>query len=202
MNNLHWLIDDFDAIMFDLDGTLVDTMPLHYQAYAEVFRARGLHLKQADYDALVGPPAADVIGLFVVAAGGDRDAFEWTELHAEKKAVFEHRLTSTALTLLPAARLLDAATGRVPCALVSSGNRRGVGAIVAALNWTDRFAATISGDDVTHGKPHPEPYLLAAQALGVVPGRCAALEDTAAGLASARAAGMAAFDVTQPAFAA
>jgi HAD superfamily hydrolase (TIGR01509 family) len=195
---MKWLIDHFDALMFDLDGTLVDTMPLHYEAYAEVLRTRGLNLEWSDFSALVGPPAGEVIGLFVAAAGGNRNAFDAKQIHAEKKAAFERRLTRAELTLLPAANLLEAAAGKLPCALVSSGNRHGVDAIIAALGWGSRFAVTITGDDVTRGKPDPEPYRLAAKALGIAAGRCAALEDTEAGLASARAAGMIAFDVTLP----
>lgn len=189
------LIDDFDAIMFDLDGTLVDTMPLHYEAYAEVMRARGLHLSQTDYMALVGPPAGEVIGLFVAAAGGSQESIDIAALHREKKIAFERILTACRPTLLPAAAILDAARGAVRCALVSSGNRRGVTAILAAVDWSDRFEVIVTGDDVENGKPDPEPYRRAADALGIPPARCAALEDTSAGLASARDAGMTAFDV-------
>ena len=189
------LIDDFDAIMFDLDGTLVDTMPLHYEAYAEVMKARGLYLSQADYLALVGPPAGEVIGLFVAASGGDRTAVDVTALHGEKKIAFERILARRQPTRLPAAAILDAARGNVRCALVSSGNRRGVTAILAALGWSDRFEAIVTGDDVENGKPHPEPYRRAAEMLGVPPARCVALEDTPAGIASARDAGMTALDV-------
>lgn len=189
------LIAEFDAIMFDLDGTLVDTMPLHYEAYAEVMRAHGLHLRQADYMALAGPPASEAISLFVAAAGGDRSAVNAAALHGEKKVAFERILAVCRPRRLAAAAILDAARGSVRCALVSSGNRRGVTAILEAMGWSDRFNAIVTGDDVENGKPDPEPYRRAAEMLGVSPERCAALEDTPAGIASARGAGMTAFDI-------
>ena len=189
------LIDDFDAIMFDLDGTLVDTMPLHYEAYAEAMSARGLHLFQTDYLALVGPPAGEVISHFVKAAGGNPELVDVKALHNDKKAAFERILAVRPPERLRAAAVLDAANGKARCALVSSGNRRGVTAILTALGWSDRFKAIVTGDDVENGKPDPEPYLRAAQLLGVTPERCVALEDTAAGIASAQAAGMTAIDV-------
>lgn len=194
-------IEDWEALIFDLDGTLVDTMPLHYKAYSDVFRSLGLYLNWTDYVSLVGPPAREAIALFIKAAGGERLAIDPMRIHVEKKAAFERQLAEADIPLLPAAHLLEVANGRVPCALVSSGNRRGVDAIIAALGWEGRFAVTVSGDDVLRGKPDPEPYLLAAEALGVAPQKCAAFEDTPAGLKSARAAGMKAFDVTLPGFA-
>lgn len=189
------LIVEFDALMFDLDGTLVDTMPLHYAAYAEVMRTRGLHLREADYLTLVGPPAGEVIGLFVLAAGGDPALVDAVVLHSEKKVAFERMLAVRQPRRLAAAAILDAARGSVRCALVSSGNRRGVTAILASMGWSNCFDAIITGDDVDNGKPDPEPYCRAAETLGVLPERCAALEDTPAGIASARDAGMTAFDV-------
>lgn len=195
MISANQLTADFDAIMFDLDGTLVDTMPLHYQAYAEVMRTRGLHLSEADFIELVGPPAAEVIGRFITAAGGDPESVDAAALHDEKKVAFERMLSARRPVRLPAAAILEAVSGKVGCALVSSGNRRGVAAILATLGWSDRFRAIVTGDDVENGKPNPEPYLLAAEMMGVSPERCAALEDTEAGIASARQAGMTAYDV-------
>ena len=190
-------LDSCDALMFDLDGTLVDTMPLHYRAYSDVLRSHDLHLALDDYLALVGPPALEVIGRFVTAAGGCEDDLDAVNIHAEKKDAFDRLLSEGTLNPLPASRLLDIAVGRIRCALVSSGNRRGVHAILASLGWTERFEAVITGDDVERGKPNPEPYLRAANLLRVQPARCAAFEDTSAGLQSARSAGMLAIDVTR-----
>ena len=190
------LIERFDAIMFDLDGTLVDTMPLHYAAYAEVMDSRGLHLSRSAYMALIGPPAREALGLFVEASGGDRGAVDLAALHDEKKVTFERIIAAGRLAPLPAFDILMAAAGKVRCGLVSSGNKRGVSATLNALGWSKYFDTIVTGDDVMKGKPDPEPYRLAAELMKVSPARCVALEDAPAGLASARAAGMIAYDVT------
>ena len=165
-------ISRWDALLFDLDGTLVDTMPLHYRAYADVLAARGLSLSHADFLTEVGAPAREAIPRFVRAGGGrDCSAEEAAAIHADKKAAFAGVLATARLAPLRAAELLDAAGPDMPVALVSSGNRAGVTAILQAMGWADRFRLVVTGDDVTHGKPHPEPYLRAAPALGVPPAR-------------------------------
>ena len=185
----------YHAIMFDLDGTLVDTMPLHYRAYARVFSSRGWELDFAVFMNLIGPPAREVIPLFVRAAGGESDEKKVAQLHEEKKAVFHENLSKEIITVLPAAQFLNTIEPTQKIALVTSGNRQGAEAILSACGWENRFDVTVTGDDVTCGKPDPEPYLLAAQKLHLAPEKCLAFEDTADGLASARAAGMDVVDV-------
>lgn len=188
----------YDALLFDLDGTLVDTMPLHHRAYAEVFAARGAELTLADYMAAVGAPARQAIPVMLRSAGvSSTPPDEVLTIHRDKKTAFARILRSSTPSTLPASKLLQAVTGDKKLALVSSGNRDGVLAILAAMGWTGLFGAIISGDDVINGKPDPEPYLKAAATLGVAPARCLVLEDAEAGLASGRAAGMSVIDVTQ-----
>jgi HAD superfamily hydrolase (TIGR01509 family) len=189
---------DFDALLFDLDGTLVDTMPVHHRAYAEVFAARGVTLTLADYMSAIGGPAKEAIPHMLQAAGVQavgRD--DVSIIHERKKAVFDRMLRAMPPQPLPAATLLKASAGTKKLALVSSGNRNGVLAILDIMGWREVFGAIVTGDDVTKGKPHPEPYLSASTLLDVLPGRCLAFEDAEAGIMSARAAGMSVIDVTQ-----
>jgi len=192
-------LDPYDALLFDLDGTLVDTMPLHGLAYAAVFEGLGHSFTLDDYLANVGPPARVAIPAFALAAGmGTIDEAMIATIHGDKKLRFKEVLAREKAPALATAALLARHAGRKAMALVSSGNRDGVEAILRTMGWRDHFGAIVSGDDVTRGKPHPEPYLAAAALLGVAPERCLVFEDTEAGILSGTAAGMAVIDVTQP----
>jgi beta-phosphoglucomutase len=195
-------IGKFAALLFDLDGTLVDTMSLHYKSYAQVLAQRGLKLSETDFMANIGAPARKAIPSFLEAAGmRAASAADVAAIHAEKKRAFERFLAGDPPVPLAAAALLEAGRGRKKLALVSSGNREGVMALLSAMRWNNVFDVVISGDDVSRGKPDPEPYLAAAAALNVAPRDCLVLEDTEAGFASGRAAGMTVLDVSKlPAF--
>jgi HAD superfamily hydrolase (TIGR01509 family) len=191
-------IEQYDALLFDLDGTLVDTMPLHYQAYAEVLAQRGLRITEADFMSAIGEPARKAIPRFLKLAGIKTiAASEIASIHEEKKQVFMRSLKTARLIPLEAASLLMAAKGRRKIGLVSSGNRLGVIALINAMKWDRIFDVIISGDDVTKGKPDPEPYLAAAAFVGVGPKNCLVLEDTKSGLEAGAAAGMTVLDVTR-----
>ena len=187
------------AFIFDLDGTLVDSMPLHFRAYAAALNERGLVLSRERFAEIVGPPARDAIPLFLAAAGrAETSDAEVAAIHQRKKELFEDVLRQFDPERLPAADLFERVRGRFPCALVSSANRRGVSAILSRMRWDGAFAAVVTGDDVARGKPDPEPFAVAAAQIGVAPGDCLAFEDTADGLRSATDAGMRTVDVTDP----
>ncbi|MFE3837879.1 HAD family hydrolase [Pseudogemmobacter sonorensis] len=189
----------WQALCFDLDGTLVDTMALHGQAYGEVFADLGHPLGMAQYLAHIGPPARIAIRLYARAAGMGEIADQTVaEIHAAKKARFRAVLARDGAAGLPASALIARHAGRLPMAVVSSGNRDGVELILRHMGWREALAAVVSGDDTLRGKPAPDPYLLGAERLGVAPGRCLAFEDTETGIGSALAAGMAVVDVTRP----
>ncbi|MCA1653853.1 MAG: HAD family hydrolase [Sphingomicrobium sp.] len=189
-------IDEWGALLFDLDGTLVDTMPLHYRAYAEVFRGEGLNLSEAVFMDVIGAPARAAIPKMLDAIGAPpREAEAIVRLHEAKKQVFESILAAAPPHALSAARLLERWHGRKPCALVSSGNRSGVTAILVRMGWSGWFEAIVTGDEIERGKPAPDPFLRAAALLRVAPARCLVFEDTDDGLAAADAAGMARVDV-------
>lgn len=188
----------FDAWLCDLDGTLAATMSLHYRAYAAVFAQFGGTLTRADFDALVGPPARVTIPLFARAAGLDPDVIPTTDAqHRAKKAELDALVAAGEVEPLEAAALVLAAPHHIRIAVVTSGNRQGATAIIAAIGLKERVSFIVSGDDVTHGKPDPEPYVRAAEQLGIAPARCLVLEDHPDGIASAKAAGMTVIDVTE-----
>ena len=174
------------AVLWDMDGTLVDTEPFWIQARADLAAEYNVPWSEADAAFFVGKP------LPVSAA----------EMRSRGVALAEpeliNRLVHQVLDAIrdripwrPGAQELLArlAHARIPCALVTQAFRP-VAEFIAQSAGSGALLKVVAGDDVTHGKPHPEPYLTAAASLGIRPGDCIAIEDTDTGAASAVAAGM------------
>ena len=182
------------AAIFDFDGTLVDTMPLHYEAYRRAFaECAGAELSPEVFWSEIGGTAREVVPR-MLARVGQPDA-EVTDLHRRKQQILGDLICTTELRVLETAKLLPVLEPHLRLGLATSGSRPGVELMLERLGWTDYFAAVVTGEDVSQGKPAPEPFLLAAERLAVAPGRCVAFEDTDAGVLSARQAGMVVFDV-------
>lgn len=180
------------AVLWDMDGTLVDTEPYWAEAEFALVREHGGHWSTEHALALVG---SDLLasGRYIARHGG-------VDLPPERivDRLLDHVVTRVAQE--PAWRpgglrlLSQLKAAGVPCALVTMSYRRLARAVVDQLP-PESFEVVVTGDEVTHGKPHPEPYLLAARRLGVAPEACVAIEDSPTGLASAQAAGVTAFAV-------
>jgi HAD superfamily hydrolase (TIGR01509 family) len=176
------------ALLFDMDGLLVDTEGTWYVVESEVMAELGGPWDEQHQLALFGGPlehsARYMLGLV--------DRPDVSEAWVAEALVdgMVRQLGSGPIDWRPGARALLTAAfeAGVPCALVSSSLRRVVDAVLEVVGG-HHFAATVSGDDVERTKPHPDPYLLAADLLGVPASSCVALEDSAAGASSARAAG-------------
>ena len=175
-----------EAVLLDMDGTLVDTEGFWWEVEAEVFASLGHVLDESWRHVVVGGPMTRSAGFLIEATGADITVTELTELLNDG---FEARI-SHSLPLMPgAARLLaELAAHEVPTALVSASHRRIIDRILASLG-PQYFALTVAGDEVERTKPFPDPYLLAAAGLGAAPDRCAVIEDTATGVAAGEAAG-------------
>ncbi len=174
------------AVLWDMDGTLVDTEPFWIRAETELVAQHGGTWTQADAHALVGSDLLDSAAYIRRVGGVDMDPVDIVNAMMER--VIEQMADDPpwqpgALDLLAALR----AAG-VPCVLVTMSWRRLAGAVVDLLP-PGTFAHIVVGDEVSRGKPHPEPYLAAAQRLGVEPAACIAIEDSPTGAASAKAAG-------------
>jgi mannitol-1-/sugar-/sorbitol-6-/2-deoxyglucose-6-phosphatase len=177
---------DAGALLFDMDGLLVDSEPLWFQVEREFARARGGDWTEAQAAACVGRGLANTLRVmgesFAFATNAERDVAEIIDAFIARAGE---------LRLKPgAAELVAEAHGRIPIALASSSHRRLVDAILARFSLAARFGAVVSGDAVAHPKPAPDIFLLAAERLGVAPACCVVLEDSRAGVEAARAAGM------------
>ncbi|MEU3187771.1 HAD family phosphatase [Streptomyces sp. NPDC006923] len=174
------------AVLLDMDGTLVDTEGFWWDAEVEVFKDLGHVLDEAWRDVVVGGPMTRSAGFLIEATGA---VVTLAELTVRLNDKFEERI-GRGVPLMPGAtRLLtELAAHGVPTALVSASHRRIIDRVLASLG-PEYFALTVAGDEVPRTKPHPDPYLLAARGLGADPARCAVVEDTATGVAAAEAAG-------------
>jgi len=169
-----------------MDGTLVDTEPFWCRAEVELVAAHGGRWTEADALAVLGFDLLDSAAYLQRVGGVDMDAVDIVDLMMDK--VVEQMADRPPWQ--PGARelLAELHGAGVPCALVTMSWRRLAGAVVDLLP-PGTFAATVVGDEVARGKPHPDPYLAAARALGADPAACLAIEDSPTGIASARAAG-------------
>lgn len=177
---------DFRAYLFDLDGTVADTMPQHFVAWTDALKAHGASMSETLFYQLGGVPPLKVVSLL-------NERFGYTLDPEAIVAYKEARFLSNVGDVQPIASVLAhivAARGRIPMAIVSGSPRDNVQKTLAVLGLIDRFDALVCAEDYTHGKPDPEPFLTAGKLLQIAPEHCLVFEDADAGIASARAAGM------------
>ncbi|MFC9466965.1 HAD family hydrolase [Streptomyces coelicoflavus] len=174
------------AVLLDMDGTLVDTEGFWWDVETEVFASLGHTLDDSWRHVVVGGPMTRSAGFLIEATGAD---ITLAELSVLLNDGFEQRIGRD-LPLMPGAvRLLtELSAHQIPTALVSASHRRIIDRVLKTLG-PQNFALTVAGDEVPRTKPHPDPYLAAAAGLGADPARCAVVEDTATGVAAAEAAG-------------
>lgn len=175
-----------EAVLLDMDGTLVDTEGFWWAAEVEVFAELGHMLGEEHRRVVVGGPMSRSAAHLIDATGADITLPELTSLLNTR---FED-LVGRGVPLMPGARrlLTELAAHEVPTALVSASHRRIIDRMLESLG-PGFFALTVAGDETARTKPHPDPYLHAAAGLGADPARCAVVEDTLTGVTAAEAAG-------------
>ena len=174
------------AVLWDMDGTIVDTEPYWFAAEFEIVEMHGGQWSHEHARALVGSDLLDS-GAYMRKHGGvDREPAEIVEMLLDR-VVAQLRAE---IPWRPGARELLAAVNEadIPTALVTMSWKRFADQVVECLP-AGGFRVSVTGDEVSRGKPHPEPYLLAAERLGVDPRDCVAIEDSPTGVRSALAAG-------------
>jgi HAD superfamily hydrolase (TIGR01509 family) len=186
---------DFGAYIFDCDGTLADTMPLHYKAWCAVLREHEADFPEALFYELGGMPTDKIVELLNDRHGSSMPPAETAK---KKEALFLSMLAEIE-PIEPVVAIVREVSGRLPMAVASGGHREVVRRTLRALGLLEKFSAVVCAEDYERGKPFPDPFLVAAERLGVEPARCLVFEDTALGEEAARAAGMTSVLVPPPA---
>jgi HAD superfamily hydrolase (TIGR01509 family) len=186
----------YDAVIFDCDGTLVDSMSLHFDAWCEalaIYGAGGI-FKEDVFFAMGGRPTIDI----VVELNDEYDLkLDPAAVAMAKRECFLKRLHLVTL-IDEVAEFAESLRGKVPMAIATGGSRMVIEKTLQIVGVSDWFDEVVTADDVVNGKPAPDIFLKAAQLLGVAPERCLALEDAPAGIVSARTAGMQVISVPSP----
>jgi len=176
------------AILFDLDGLMVDSEPHALATWSWVLARRGVQLDQATADATLGLRLDETARLLIERFSLSDDP---VALGAEKSVLQIERLDGNVRPLPGLFELIAALDARgVKRAIASSGVRRYVEAVLESIGLRERFETIVTGDEVANGKPAPDVFLLAAERLSVAPPACLVLEDAPNGVAAAKAAGM------------
>jgi beta-phosphoglucomutase family hydrolase len=179
------------ALIFDCDGTLADSMPLHWRAWKQVTESHGIHFSEDRFYSLGGVPARDIVKMLGEEQGRPID---YQAVAREKELTFEQLIPQVRVIEL-IAKIARDQRGKLPMAVASGGTRRIVTQMLHHLGIEHLFQAVVVSEDVTRQKPAPDIFLEAARRLGVAPENCRAYEDTDLGVAAIRAAGMEAVDV-------
>jgi HAD superfamily hydrolase (TIGR01509 family) len=183
------------AFIFDLDGTLADTMPSHFVAWTQVASRHGLTFPEARFYSLGGVPTAKIAAMLIMEAGLTLDpqviALEKEQTYYDGLGPGDIMAIEPVLALARSHRQQNEG----PLAVASGSVRRLVTRTLAALGITDWFAAVVAAEDTTRHKPEPDVFLEAARRLNADPATCTVYEDTDIGLEAARRAGMRPVDV-------
>jgi HAD superfamily hydrolase (TIGR01509 family) len=184
----------FQAYLFDCDGTIADSMPLHYVAWKSALAEWNCHFAEETFYAWGGFPATKIISLLNEKQGLAMPVEEV----ARRKEKFYFEALPDLKAVPEVLEHIEAQHGRIPFAVVSGGTRESVTASLRSLQLLDKFETFVCAGDYKKSKPDPEAFLIAAERLGVAPESCLVFEDTDLGIAAATAAGMASVKVPPP----
>jgi len=179
------------GLIFDCDGTLVDSMPLHWRAWYTVCQRHGIDFAEERFYAMGGVPSMKILGMLKAEQGLD---FDPAQVSREKEEAYLPLMREVKL-IEPVAEIARAHYGKIPLGVATGGRTQFIRPLLEGLDVMDWFDALVTSDDVENPKPAPDTFLKAAALMGVPAEDCRAYEDTDLGMEAIRAAGMEAVDV-------
>lgn len=185
---------DFRAYLFDCDGTVVDSMPLHYIAWEKALGEWSCSLDEELFYAWGGKPPAEIVATLNKMRGLNMPV----EAVAERKERLYYEQLPELQPVPEVLEHIEAQQGRLPFAIVSGSSRESVVKSLTTVHLLDRFEFLVGSEDYERSKPAPDAFLVAAAQLGIAPKDCLVFEDTAMGIEAATAAGMASVRVPPP----
>jgi beta-phosphoglucomutase-like phosphatase (HAD superfamily) len=187
--------EDVKGMVFDCDGTLVDTMPAYFRSWTQLCEIYGLTLEENKFYSLAGVPVKDIIAMLINEAG-KQDELTVEEVFKTKCGLGEAAVKEVGTPVIECVvEIARKFHGKIPLAVASSGNRQHVMASLTDNNILHLFDAVVTCEEVSNPKPAPDIFLLAAAKIGVDPTKCRGFEDADLGMQSVTAAGMEAVDV-------
>lgn len=184
----------FGGYIFDCDGTIADNMPLHYRAWSMAMADFGGEYPEDLFYTWGGRPTAAIVGLLNEKYGLAMDVDETVR----RKEEYYLALIPEVVPVPEVLEIVKSMNGTVPLSVASGGHRELVEATLDVLGIRDLFQAIVCAEDYERGKPHPDPFLLAAKLMTVPPQDCVVFEDSPTGIDAAKAAGMAWVHVPGP----
>lgn len=194
MMNLEIPAGPFQAYLFDCDGTIADSMPLHYIAWSKALAEWNCEFPESLFYAWGGLPVVEIITLLNEKHGLNMPV----EAVSHRKEALYYEILPQLKAVPEVLEQIQAQHGRIPFAVVSGSTRESVTASLETLGLLDKFDVMVCAGDYTNGKPDPEAFLMAAAKLGVPSASCLVFEDTDLGIQAATAAGMKSVKVLQP----
>jgi beta-phosphoglucomutase family hydrolase len=181
------------ALIFDCDGTLADTMPLHWRAWQTITKRHQIHFTEDRFYELGGVPSRDILRML---CDEQKLSLDPLAIAKEKELAYLEMLPHVGPIEVVVAIARNHA-GKLPMAVASGGSRNAIDSVLRHLGIRDLFQAVVTNEDVVNQKPAPDIFLEAARRLSAPPEFCRAYEDTDLGMQAIRAAGMEAIDVRE-----